>query len=85
MDAIAVVGDSFGIEGLEARGQDDRADLDLLGGLDLLEVDRVAIAARLDAGLLALAGLELAARLRVDGDHLRHGLRKGHVDRLAVR
>ena len=52
--------------------------------LRLVEVDGVAIGADLHAGLLALAALELDAGVRVDDDHLRHGLREGDVDRLAL-
>jgi hypothetical protein len=82
--AVAVVRDALGIEHLEPGRQDDRPDLDLLDRLLLLEVDRVAVAAGLDAGLGALSGLELDAGLRVDDDELRHRLREGHVDRLPV-
>ena len=50
----------------------------------LLEVDGLAIAAGLHAGLLALAALELDAGFGVDQDHLRHRLREGNIDRLAL-
>ncbi len=55
--AVAVVRDAVGVEGLEAGGHDDGADLDLLDLSCLREVDGLALAAGLDAGLLALAAI----------------------------
>jgi len=65
-------------------GQDDGADLDFLELVFELEIDGVAVGAGLDAGLLALAGLELDAGLAVDDRGLRNGLREGKVNGAAL-
>ena len=53
--AVTVIGIAAGIEGLEASGQKNGSNLDLLEGLLLIEINRVAIAAGLHAGFLAFA------------------------------
>ena len=72
-----------GSKGWKPGGQDDGPDLDLLDLLGLREVDALPIAG-LDAGLLALARLELQAGLGVDEDDLGRGLREGDVDGLPL-
>ena len=84
IEAVAVLGNPLGIEQLEARGDDDVADFDLDEFLFLREVNRLPVGAGFEAGLLALAGLDLKAAFRVNHDHLRHGLRERDVNGLAL-
>jgi len=85
--AVAVLGDAPGVEGLEAGGHQDGPDLDLLEGLLLREIDGLLFPTGLDAGLLALVGqgprLKFRPHFRIDQHHLRGGLGKGNIDRLA--
>jgi hypothetical protein len=74
--------DPRGIEGLEPGGENDRSHRHFLDFLRLCEINGVLLAGR-GAGLLALVGLELDARLIVDHRHQRRRLWKRHVDRLA--
>src|ERR1039458_2838655 len=62
--AVAILWNALGVEGLEPGSHDDRADLDFLDLLRLLEVDGLLLAAGLDAGLLALVGERPALEVR---------------------
>src|SRR5208283_5409675 len=84
VDAVAVFRRPVRIEDLETGGENDGPHIDDLGAFLHLQVDRMALAAGVDAGLLALAGLEVDAGFRVDDRHLRNGLREGDIDRLAL-
>ncbi len=61
VNAVAEEGGPFGVKDLEPGGHDDRADRDVLDFLGLLEVDRFAVAAGLDAGFLAFVGDRVCA------------------------
>src|ERR1019366_9063450 len=86
--AIAVLRNALGIKGLEPGGYNNRADLDFLDLLRLLEVNGLLLSASLDAGLLALVGerpaLKVKADLRIDQHNLGCGLREGDIDRFAL-
>jgi hypothetical protein len=78
--AVAVLGLAFGVEGFEAGGDDDGADLDFLETFLLVELDGLAFTAGFEAGLFAFAGLEIEAGGRIDEHNLGSGLGKGDVD-----
>ena len=84
IQAVTVLRNPLRIEEFEARGDDDVANLDLDLFLLLLEVNGVAVGARFQAGLLALARPDLQAALGVNQHHLRHRLGEGDVDGLAL-
>src|SRR5512146_2607226 len=81
---VPVIGISLCVEGPESGRENDGPDVDLLDALLLFEVDGVAFGAGLHACLLALPSLELDARIRIDKDLLRYGLREGKIDGLAL-
>ena len=76
------------VERLKPGRNDDRAHLDFLELLLLLEVDRLLLSTGFHAGFLAFVrqdtALEIQADFRIDQHCLGRGLRKGNVHRLAL-
>ena len=80
---VAVIRNLAGIKGLVSRRQNDGPHLDRFQFGLLLQVHGVAVAAGLNASLLAAAALEVNAGFGVDDRYLRYGLREGNVNGLA--